>query len=266
MSPSPIWVFAKPATSLADSADFAGRFAQSCADSDAVVDSDCGDCDDYAQSANRQHLQRSGSFLSVLTSPDFTEAEDPVSLFRLWLEEAAAAEVNDPEAMVLATVDEGGLPDARTLLCKGADARGLVFYGNVESAKGRELAVHPKAAALFHWKSLRRQTRFRGPVSPISEAEADAYFASRPRQSRIGAWASQQSRPLDSRAALETAVESYAKRFGEGDIPRPPYWRGWRLEPLEIEFWGDGAFRLHDRVRFTRATLESPWERRRLFP
>ena len=204
--------------------------------------------------------------MSVLISPDFTEAEDPIALFRLWLEEAAAAEVNDPEAMALATVDEEGLPDVRMVLCKGADARGLAFYGNVESAKGQELAAHPKAAALFHWKSLRRQARFRGPVNPLTAAEADLYFATRSRQSRIGAWASQQSRPLESRAALEASVDSYAKRFGDGDIPRPPYWRGWRLAPVEIEFWRDGAFRLHDRVRFTRATLDSPWERRRLFP
>lgn len=204
--------------------------------------------------------------MSVLPLPDFTETEDPIALFRLWLEEAAAAEINDPEAMALATVGEDGLPDARMLLCKGVDARGLVFYGNVESAKGRELAARPKAAALFHWKSLRRQARFRGPVSPLTEAEADSYFATRPRQSRIGAWASQQSRPLESRAALEAAVEAYAKRFGDSEIPRPPYWRGWRLAPVEIEFWRDGAFRLHDRVRFTRTTLESRWDRRRLFP
>jgi len=204
--------------------------------------------------------------LSGSISRDFTEADDPIALFRLWLEEAGASEVNDPEAMTLATVDGDGLPDARVLLCKGADARGLVFYGNVESAKGRELAARPKAAALFHWKSLRRQARFRGPVSELTAAEADAYFATRPRPSRIGAWASQQSRPLESRAALEAAVESYAKQFGDGEIPRPAYWRGWRLAPLEIEFWHDGAFRLHDRVRFSRATLESPWERRRLYP
>ena len=201
-----------------------------------------------------------------MTSPDFTEAEDPIALFRLWLEEAAAAEANDPEAMALATVDEHGLPDVRMVLCTRADARGLAFYGNVESAKGRELANHPKAAALFHWKSLRRQARFRGPVGPLTEAEADSYFATRSRQSRIGAWASQQSRRLESRAALEAAVESYAERFGDGDIPRPSYWRGWRLAPVEIEFWRDGSFRLHDRVRFTRVTLDSPWERQRLFP
>ena len=204
--------------------------------------------------------------MSVSTPADFTEAEDPFALFQRWLDEAAAAEINDPEAMAVATVDDDGLPDVRTLLCKGADARGLVFYGNIESAKGRELAAHPKAAALFHWKSLRRQVRFRGPVGPLTDAEVDGYFATRPRQSRIGAWASQQSRPLESRAALLAAAESYARRFGDGDIPRPPYWRGWRLTPLEIEFWHDGAFRLHDRVRFSRATPETPWERRRLFP
>jgi pyridoxamine 5'-phosphate oxidase len=211
--------------------------------------------------------QRSGVILSESTpGRDFTEADDPIALFRLWLQEAEAAEVNDPEAMALATVDEGGLPDARMLLCKGADARGLVFYGNAESAKGRQLAAHMKAAALFHWKSLRRQVRFRGAVSALTEAEADAYFATRPRQSRIGAWASQQSRRLESRAALEAAVEACAKRFGDGDIPRPAYWRGWRLAPGEIEFWQDGAYRLHDRVRFTRAASDSPWARQRLFP
>ena len=199
-------------------------------------------------------------------SSDFTQAEDPFELFGLWLKEASASEINDPEAMTLATVDESGLPNARTLLCKGVDQHGLVFYGNVESAKGRELDVNPKAAALFHWKSLRRQARFRGSVSPLPEAEVDAYFSTRPRLSRIGAWASQQSRPLESRAALETAVETYARQFGEGEILRPAYWRGWRLAPLEIEFWHDGAFRLHDRVLFSRDGLDAPWERRRLYP
>ena len=200
------------------------------------------------------------------TLDDFTEADDPIALFRLWLDEAAGSEVNDPEAMALATVDADGLPDVRTVLCKGVDTRGLVFYGNAESAKGSELAANPRAAALFHWKSLRRQARFRGLVSEVSETEADAYFTTRPRQSRIGAWASQQSRPLESRAALAAAVEAYAKRFEDSDIPRPQYWRGWRLTPIEIEFWRDGAFRLHDRVRFTRATLTSRWDRRRLYP
>ncbi len=204
--------------------------------------------------------------MDSVTTGDFTERDDPFELFALWFKDASASEINDPEAMTLATVDETGLPDARTLLCKGVEPQGLVFYGNVESAKGRELSAHPKAAALFHWKSLRRQARFRGVVGPLTDAEVDVYFASRPRQSQIGAWASQQSRPLESRAALEAAVEAYAKRFGEGDIPRPTCWRGWRLAPLEIEFWQDGAFRLHDRVLFRRGGVEAPWERRRLYP
>lgn len=204
--------------------------------------------------------------LSELNPSNFTEAGDPVALFRLWLEEATAAEINDPEAMALATVDERGSPDARMVLCKGADARGIVFYSNVESAKGRELAGRPLAAALFHWKALRRQVRFRGPVAELTESESDAYFALRPRGSQIGAWASQQSRPLVSRAVLEAAVEAYERRFGDGEIPRPDYWRGYRLTPVEIEFWRDGPSRLHDRVRFSRASIDAPWERQRLYP
>jgi pyridoxamine 5'-phosphate oxidase len=204
--------------------------------------------------------------LSALESGDFTEAEDPISLFLVWFEEAAAVEINDPEAMTLCTVDEDGLPDARMVLCKGVDAEGLVFYTNAESAKGRQLAARPKAAALFHWKSLRRQARLRGEVSEVSGAEADAYFSSRPRGSRVGAWASQQSRPLESRAALEAAVETYARRFGDDDIPRPAYWRGYRMTPVEIEFWSDGAFRLHDRVLFRRPAPGSPWRKERLYP
>ena len=197
---------------------------------------------------------------------DFTEAEDPIALFRSWLEEATGAEINDPEAMTLCTTDADGLPDARMVLCKGSDERGLVFYTNAESAKGRELATQPKAAALFHWKSLRRQVRFRGPVAEASDAEADAYFVIRPRQSRIGAWASQQSRPLESRAELEAAAEAYSQKFGDGDIPRPAYWRGYRITPVEIEFWRDRAFRLHDRIRFRRAGPDFPWRKERLYP
>jgi pyridoxamine 5'-phosphate oxidase len=203
--------------------------------------------------------------LNALSSVDFTEAEDPVALFELWLEEAARSEVNDPEAMALATVDGAGLPDVRMMLCKGADARGLVFYTNTESAKGRELAGRPRAAALFHWKSLRRQARFRGAVTELTGAECDAYFASRPKGSQIGAWASQQSRPLASRHALEAAVEVYQRRFAN-EVPRPDYWRGYRLAPVEIEFWRDGASRLHDRIQFRRASVGAPWEKRRLFP
>ena len=187
-------------------------------------------------------------------------------MFRLWLKEAAESEINDPEAMTLATVDAKGLPDARMLLCKGADARGVVFYTNVESAKGRQLAAQPKAAALFYWKSLRRQVRFRGAVAELTPAESDAYFATRPRDSRIGAWASQQSRPLESRAVLEAAVKTYESRFQAGDVPRPDYWRGYRLTPVEIEFWQDRPSRLHDRMSFRRASPESSWMRQRLYP
>jgi pyridoxamine 5'-phosphate oxidase len=204
--------------------------------------------------------------LNDLGTADFTETTDPFALFQLWFEEARATEINDPEAMALATVDADGLPDARMVLCKGADGRGLVFYTNIESAKGRELAGQPRAAALFHWKSLRRQVRFRGAVAEVSAAESDAYFASRPRGSQIGAWASQQSRPLASRAALEAAVEAYERRFADAEAPRPDYWRGYRLTPTEMEFWRDRPSRLHDRVMFTRATPEGAWEKRLLYP
>jgi pyridoxamine 5'-phosphate oxidase len=204
--------------------------------------------------------------LNALSSGDFTQADDPFALFALWLAEAAKREVNDPEAMILASVDPDGLPNARAVLCKGADARGFVFYTNAESAKGRELAATPKAAALFHWKSLRRQVRVRGAVTPMTGAEADAYFATRARDSRIGAWASQQSRPLESRARLEQAVADFTVKFVDQEVPRPDYWRGYRLNPVEIEFWQDGKFRLHDRVRFERGGDSAPWRRQRLYP
>ncbi len=199
-----------------------------------------------------------------LRTGNLDACEDPFALFAQWLAAARDLEVNDPEAMALATVGADGRPDLRMVLCKGVEAGGLVFYTNAESAKGRQIAEEPEAAALFHWKSLRRQARFRGPVSLLDEAAADAYFRSRPRESQIGAWASQQSRPLESRAALAALVAEYSERFGEGDIPRPPYWRGFRLDAAEAELWADGEFRLHDRIRFTRAG--KGWTRRRLNP
>lgn len=194
------------------------------------------------------------------------ETRDPFAIFESWLAEARETEINDPEAMALATADASGLPDARMVLMRGFDARGPVFYTNSQSAKGQELAQNAQAAALFHWKSLRRQVRFRGLVEAVSEAESDAYFASRPRESRIGAWASQQSRPMEGRFALEKAVAREALRFGLGEVPRPAHWHGYRIKPLAIEFWLDKPFRLHDRLVFTRATLESPFTTAWLYP
>lgn len=202
---------------------------------------------------------------------DLAAANDPFALFDAWLIEAAASEPNDPNGMALATVDPSGLPNVRMVLLKGVDgrshpARGFVFYTNLESAKGRELAASRQAAILFHWKSLRRQVRARGPITPVSVEEADQYFASRPRLSRIGAWASEQSRLLESRFALEKRVAEYTAKFGIGDIPRPPHWSGFRLTPVEVELWRDRPFRLHDRVVFRRAAVEQPWEKTRLYP
>ena len=189
---------------------------------------------------------------------------EPVGLFTEWLTDAKATEPNDANAMTLATVDADGRPDARIVLLKDVDARGFTFYSNRESAKGEALAAHPSAALLFHWKSLRRQVRVRGAVEPVSAAEADAYFASRARESRIGAWASEQSRPLDSRETLELAVVRETARFGDGDVPRPERWTGWRVVPDSVEFWRDRPFRLHDRLRFDRAGPD--WTKTRLWP
>jgi len=201
-----------------------------------------------------------------LTPGDFTQAQEPFALFQAWFDEAKASEPNDPNGMALATVDGDGLPNLRMVLLKGFDQRGFVFYTNTQSQKGEELAGQPKAAGLFHWKSLRRQVRLRGPVTRVADEEADAYFQSRPRDSRIGAWASQQSRPLESRFALEKAVAMHAAKFGLGTIPRPPHWTGFRIAPVYLEFWKDGAFRLHDRVVFRRAGEGMLWAKERLYP
>jgi pyridoxamine 5'-phosphate oxidase len=203
---------------------------------------------------------------STPEAADFTEASDPFPLFRSWMAEAEEAEPADPEAMALATVDADGLPNVRMILLKGADSQGFVFYTNCESAKGLELAAVPKAALLFYWKSLGRQIRVRGPIEPTTDAEADAYFATRHRESRIGACASAQSRPLTSRAVLEADVERLTQAFGDGAVPRPSYWRGYRLKPLEIEFWRNGPFRLHDRIVFRRASPHDAWTKTRLYP
>ena len=192
------------------------------------------------------------------------DAGEPFALFGQWLEDAKAKEPNDANAMTLATVDADGLPDARMVLLKGFDDQGFVFYTNTQSSKGVELEANPKAALLFHWKSLRRQVRIRGNVTRVSDAEADAYFASRARQSQIGAWASDQSRPLPDRFALEKRVAEFTVKFGLGKIARPPHWTGYRVVPSSLEFWRDRAFRLHDRVRFVRAG--DGWAASKLFP
>ncbi|MBN9042387.1 MAG: pyridoxamine 5'-phosphate oxidase [Rhizobiales bacterium 62-47] len=203
---------------------------------------------------------------SQLTSGDFTEAENPFALFAEWFAEAERSEPNDPNAMALATVDASGLPDVRMVLMKGYDTDGFVFYSHLASQKGRELAGNPKAALLFHWKSLRRQVRVRGPVTPVTEAEADAYFATRPKQAQIGAWASKQSQPLESRFAFEQAIAKVAAKHIIGDVPRPPGWSGWRITPMHIEFWHDRPFRLHDRIAFDRTAPDMAWTKTRLYP
>ena len=211
-----------------------------------------------------EYAEQYAAALAANSDESIFERAEPVGLFVEWLADARASEPNDPNAMALATVDAQGAPDARMVLLKDVDARGFTFYSNRESAKGEALAAHPSAALLFHWKSLRRQVRVCGAVEPVSEAEADAYFASRARESRIGAWASDQSRPLDSRETLELAVAREAARFADGDVPRPERWTGWRVVPESVEFWRDRPFRLHDRLRFDRAG--QGWTKTRLWP
>jgi pyridoxamine 5'-phosphate oxidase len=201
-----------------------------------------------------------------LTSGDFTEADEPLRLWQAWFDEAVKGEPRDPNAMSLATVDKDGFPDVRTVLLKGVDERGFVFYTNTESQKGQELAGNMKAALLFYWKSLNRQVRIRGPVEQVTAEEADAYFATRPKGAQIGAWASQQSRPLETRLAFEKAVALYGAKYALGTVPRPPHWSGYRVVPLKIEFWHDRPFRLHDRIEFRRAAFGEAWNKVRMYP
>ena len=201
-----------------------------------------------------------------LTAGDFTEAAEPLRLFAAWFEEARRSEPTDASATTLATVDADGLPNARMVLLKGADERGFVFYTNVGSPKGQELDAHPQAALVFYWKSLNRQVRVRGPVALVTDAEADAYFATRPKQAQIGAWASKQSSPLESRLAFEKAVAIYAAKYAIGEVPRPSNWSGYRIVPLRIEFWQNRPFRLHDRIEFQRDKPGAAWSKTRLYP
>jgi pyridoxamine 5'-phosphate oxidase len=193
-----------------------------------------------------------------------SQPTDPIERFQAWLAEAETSEPNDATAMALASVDNDGMPNVRMVLLKGVDDRGFVFYTNFESAKGEELLANPKAALCFHWKSLRRQVRVQGAIEPVEAEEADAYFASRAKDSQIGAWASQQSRPLPDRFALEKAVAVYTAKYGLGTVPRPPYWSGFRLLHERLEFWTDKPFRLHDREVFTRDGEN--WATEKLFP
>jgi pyridoxamine 5'-phosphate oxidase len=191
---------------------------------------------------------------------------DPFVLFQNWMEQAQASEPNDPNAMALATAGEGGMPNVRMVLLKGVDAKGFVFYSNADSIKGSELAANPRAAINFHWKSLRKAVRAQGFVSRVSDAEADGYFATRPKDSQIGAWASPQYRRMEGRWAFEKALAEYGLKFALTKVPRPPYWTGWRITPLRIEFWRDRPFRLHDRLVYRRDQEAMPWHTERLFP
>lgn len=201
-----------------------------------------------------------------LTGGDFTEADEPLRLFAAWFDDAVKGEPSDPNAMALATCGPDGMPNVRMVLLKGIDEGGFVFYTNYDSQKGQELTAHPKAAAAFHWKSLRRQVRVQGPVEQVSDAAADGYFATRPRGAQIGAWASKQSQPLESRLAFEKSIAYYTAKFGISTVPRPPRWSGFRIVPQVVEFWHDRPFRLHDRIQFRRDAAGTAWIKTRLYP
>ncbi len=198
--------------------------------------------------------------------PALIPPPDPFSLFAAWFAEATAQEPADPNAMILATVGEDGFPSARAMLMKSYDSDGFVFYTNQESRKSDQIRNTNKVGLCFFWKSLYRQIHIEGIAEPVSGAESDAYFATRPRASQIGAWASQQSRPVESREAFETLINQMEERFKDLPVPRPPHWGGYRVTPLRIEFWRGHEFRLHDRVAYTRASTEAPWSIQRLFP
>jgi len=197
---------------------------------------------------------------------DFSPPPAPWPVIDAWFEEARRTEINDPNAMALATVGDDGMPSVRIMLLKGYDESGFVFFTNRQSHKGEQLAQHAKAAICLHWKSLRRQIRVEGIISPCADTESDVYFASRPRGSQIGAWASDQSQPLTSRAALEQRVRELEKQYEGKSVPRPPYWGGYRLTPSMIELWQDREFRLHDRFVYRRASATAPWVVERLYP
>jgi pyridoxamine 5'-phosphate oxidase len=201
-----------------------------------------------------------------LTNGDFTEADEPLRLFKAWFDDATRSEPSDPNAMALATIGADGIPNVRMVLLKGFDAQGFVFYTNVDSQKGQELGARHQAGLVFHWKSLKRQVRIRGNVEQVTEAEADTYFATRPRLAQIGAWASKQSAPLESRLAFEQAVALNTVKHALGPVPRPPNWSGYRVVPLVIEFWHDRPYRLHDRVEFRREVPGAAWSKTRLYP
>ena len=200
------------------------------------------------------------------SSSETMATDDPIAIFLAWQAKAAKAEINDPEAMALATADKAGYPNVRMVLLKGADQSGFVFFTNRDSAKGRELEANPRAALCMHWKSLRRQVRVQGTITQVSEEEAEAYFATRPKDSQIGAWASKQSLEMEGRFVLEREIARFAAKYALSNVPRPPYWVGYRLAPLAIELWRDRPFRLHDRLVYRRKNLDAEWQTARLFP